>query len=76
VTNNWKCKVGINELTVGGDESSKEREETNHHKPVRKTNNSEIKHLGVTKDFAKCHAKTCALVVAACGICCTLFIDR
>ena len=40
--------------------------ETNHHKPVRKTYNGEVEHLGVTKDFAEGHLEAQLLVVATC----------
>ena len=68
VTNNRKCKVRINYLTICCDESSKESTETHHDKPVGNTCTGEVEHLCMSKDFLEHILHTRTTVVATCGI--------
>ena len=76
MTNNWQSKIWVNNLTVGSNERSKERAETDHDKPMCDSRACELKHLGMAKYFREHILQTCRFIVGTRWIWLLLLIER
>ena len=76
VSDDWQCKLWLDNLSVCCNESSKERAETDHDKPVCNSRACELKHLGMAKYFCKHILQTCRLIVGTRWIWLLLLIER